>query len=248
MSDIFQILIPYTQKHYRIIMYGYQRVRLTIYGPGSSKIINVPHVENFKMVLSSNTPNQSNIDILLEAEDPVKDEVYNKLKQQLKNLRLYLNLYSENIIEPIQHDSPAIFPEKTKFEETILTSLDELNDKNLPQYHLQSTTQQQILLQTALNELRNEDLFNAFPKLINWLDDNDGKGSSRFCSIRDSCDHGILDKTRAIKKVNDAFPGEFEFEDDTLKRDSEKNKESMKKHLPEVLNHIKRVFKTKYVS
>jgi len=87
-------------------------------------------------------------------------------------------------------------------------------------------------------------MFNGFPKLVNWLDDIDHKGASRFCSLRDVCSHGVTDA--AIKIVNDSFPGEFEFEDNILRRDSQKNIQSMKKHLPEVLDQIKTIFKTRF--
>jgi len=224
-------------------MFGYQRVKLIINSSNEFKIINIPQMNNFKIILSGSASNNSDIDIMLEAEDQIKANVYNNLEQQFKNLKLYLNLYSNNTIDVIPHDSAKIFPDKNKYEGIILNSLDSLKDTKLPNYLNEHTTQQHILLQTALDELQREDIFNAFPKLINWLDDNDSKGSSRFCSIRDSCDHGTLDKHRAIKNVNDKFPNEFEFEDDTLKRDSPKNIISMKKHLPEVLNHIKLVFK-----
>jgi len=229
-------------------MYGYQTVKLVINATGDFKIINIPQMNNFKMILTGRTPSDSGIDILLETEEQTKEEIYSKLQQQLKNLKLYLNLYSENSVDVIPHHSPEIFTDKNEFKKTILPSIDELTDVKLPNYLSQRTTQQHLLLQTALDELKNGDMFNAFPKLINWLDDNDGKGSSRFCAIRDSCDHGTLEKHRAIKKVNDSFPGEFEFEDDTLKRDSQKNIKSMKKHMPEVLDHVKQVFKEKYVN
>ena len=86
-------------------------------------------------------------------------------------------------------------------------------------------------------------MFNGFPKLVNWLDENDHKGASRFCKIRDVCSHGVTDD--AILKVNEYFPGEFEFEDNILRRDSYKNTESMQKHLPEVLRLIESIFKTR---
>lgn len=89
---------------------------------------------------------------------------------------------------------------KNEYEEMILNSLDALKDTKLPNYLNERITQQHLLLQTALDELQKDDMFNAFPKLVNWLDDNDSKGSSRFCSIRDSCDHGTLDEHKAIKK------------------------------------------------
>lgn len=227
-------------------MYGYQTVKLVINATGDFKIINIPQMNNFKMVLTGRAPSDSGIDILLEIEGQTEKEIYSKLQQQLTNLKLYLNLYSENAIDVIAHHSPETFTDKNKFKKTILDSVDELTDVKLLNYLSQRTTQQHILLQTALEELKSGQMFNAFPKLINWLDENDGKGSSRFCAIRDSCDHGTLD--RAIKKVNDSFPGEFEFEEDILKRDSQKNIQSMKKHMPEVLDHVKQVFKKKYVN
>ena len=219
-------------------MYGYQRVKLVINATGDFKIIHIPKMNNFKMVLTGRAPSDSGIDILLETEEQTKEENYSKLQQQFTNLKLYLNLYSENAIDVIPHYSPEILTDKNEFKKIILSSIDVLTDVKLPNYLSQRTTQQHILLQTALNELKIGDMFNAFPKLINWLDDNDGKGSSRFCAIRDSCDHGTLDKHRAIKNVNDSFPDEIEFEDDTLKRDSQKNITSMKKHMPEVLDHV----------
>ena len=84
-------------------------------------------------------------------------------------------------------------------------------------------------------------MFNGFPKLVNWLDENDHKGASRFCKIRDVCSHGVTDG--AILKVNHDFPNEFEFEDNILKRDSFKNEQSIRKHLPEILRLIEFVFK-----
>ncbi len=121
-----------------------------------------------------------------------------------------------------------------------------LKEPTLSEFVNSKHSQQHILLSTALDEVYNDDLFNGFPKLINWLDDNAGEGSSKFCCIRDSCDHGILDKHRAIKNVNAQFPSEFEFEDNVLKRDSKKNIKSMKNHLPEVLDHIKKTFEKQY--
>ena len=229
-------------------MFGYQRIKLIINQLGDLKIVNMPPINDFKIILVGDSPSNSDVNIVLETEAKTEAEIIKNLEQRHKNLKLYLNLYSENVIDVIIHDYPKFFSDKNEFEKIILHSLEKITDVKLPHYLNDRTTQQHILLQTALDELKNGDMFNAFPKLVNWLDDNDGKGSSRFCSIRDSCDHGILDKQRAIKNVNNDFPNEFEFEDDTLKRNSEKNIESMKKHMPEVLNHIKKVFKTKYVT
>lgn len=224
-------------------MYAYQKVRLVI-NEGGPHMIEIPPMNNFKMVLTGNSPNHSNIEIYFEVEGATTDEAQNNLLQEVKNLKLYINLYSDNNVDVIPESGYSAGPDKWK----PITALESLTNDKLSAYLSKRTTQQHLLLQTALDELKNNDMFNAFPKLINWLDENDHKGASRFCSIRDSCDHGTLEKYRAIKKVNDTFPDEFEFEDDILKRDSEKNKESMKKHLPEVMNHIKHVFKTKYVT
>lgn len=229
-------------------MYGIQRVRLIVQYEDKFEYVNIPPLNNFRLVLNGRRPGSAEIDLVLESENESEEEIRKDLAKQFVNLKLFVNLYSDNrITAEAHHQAITDYHGKEGFEKTIENSLDHLADKKLPDYLTKRTTQQHILLQTALEELKNNDLFNAFPKLINWLDDNDHKGSSRFCSIRDSCDHGTLDKTRAIKNVNEGFPGEFEFEDDTLKRDSDKNKEAMKKHLPEVLNHIKQVFQTKYV-
>lgn len=205
-------------------------------------------MDNFKIVLSGRDINKSNMDFVLETEGQTEEIIQKKLQQQIKNLKLYLNLYSNNAVDVQARYSPEAFSDKSSYDQRIRDSLDALRDANLLNYLNGQTTQQHILLQTALEELQRGDMFNAFPKLINWLDDNDGKGSSRFCYIRDSCDHGRLDPNRAIRNLNTDFPGEFEFEDDALKRDSSKNIDSMKRYLLEVLNHIKRVFKRDYVN
>jgi|CXWL01.1.fsa_nt_gi acyl carrier protein len=226
-------------------MFGYQRIKLLIDPKSEFKIINMPQMNNFKIVLTGSARDNSNVDIILEAEDELKENIPKKLEQQCKNLKVYLNLFSDVSVNIVPHDSIKIFPDKLTYETLVLDSLDALKDPHLHDYLNGTTTAQHDLLQIALNELGKKDFFNAFPKLINWLDDNDAKGSSRFCSIRDSCDHGKLD--RAIKNVNDKFPDEFEFEDNILKRDSLKNITSMEKYIPEVLDHIKRIFKAKYV-
>jgi len=229
-------------------MYGFQIIQLIINSSRDFKIFDMSKMDNFKLVLNGRDPNRSDIDFVLEAQGQTPKEIYEKLQKQITNLKLYLNLYSDNAIDIKGRYSPEVFEDKSSYDQRLRDSLGSLRDANLPNYLNGQTTQQHILLQTALEELKRGDMFNAFPKLINWLDDNDGKGSSRFCYVRDSCDHGILDKHRAIKNVNDNFPGEFEFEDDTLKRNSQMNIESMKRHLPEVLEHIKRVFKRDYVN
>lgn len=229
-------------------MFGFQKVRLNIKQSHVHKMIDLSKLKNFKMTLSGRQFSDSLINLLLESEQETLEEIYADLETQFQNLQLYVNLYSNNSVHITKSDSPETFATQEYLEERILHSLDELTDEKIHGYLKKHAPQQYVLLQIALKELDGNDMFNAFPKLINWLDDNDGKGSSRFCSLRDSCDHGILDKHRAIKNVNEMFPGEFEFEDDTLKRDSPKNLESLKNHLPEVLEHIKRVFKTKYIT
>lgn len=229
-------------------MYGFQIIQLIINSSSDFKIFDMSKMDNFKLVLNGRDPNKSDMDFVLEEQGQTQDEIHKKLQKQITNLKLYLNLYSNNAIDVKGRYSPEVFEDKNSYDQRLRDSLDSLRDTNLPNYLNEQITQQHILLQTALDELKRGDMFNAFPKLINWIDDNDGKGSSRFCCIRDSCDHGVLDKDRAMKQVNDRFPGEFEFEDDVLKRDSAKNKESMQKHLPEVLEHIKQVFKRKYVN
>ena len=229
-------------------MYGFQIVQLIINSSSDFKIFDMSKMNNFKLVLNGRDPNKSDMDFVLEAEGQTQDEIHEKIQKQITNLKLYLNLYSDNAVDVKARYSPEVFEDKSSYDQRLRDSLDSLRDANLPNYLNEKTTQQHILLQTALDELKREDMFNAFPKLINWLDDNDGKGSSRFCCIRDSCDHGRLDQNRAMKNTNDRFPSEFEFEDYILKRDSKMNKDSMQRHLPEVLDHIKRVFKRDYVN
>ncbi len=61
------------------------------------------------------------------------------------------------------------------------------------------------------------------------------------------CSHGKVDAKRALKIMTEKFPGEFEIEENILKRDSQQNKDKMNQFLPEVLDHVKRIFKEKYI-
>lgn len=230
-------------------MYGFQLVDLILRSSSDFKIIPVSKLNDFKVILSGRGNKESFVRIMLETESDTLEEIHEKLRQKIDNLKLYVNLYSDNIIDVKVAYSPEIVVDKKYFDEKLLDSLDSMkNDVNLTKYLDKKITQQQELLQLALNELQKGDVFNAFPKLINWLDDNEGKGTSRFCPIRDACDHGVLDASRALKQINEKFPQEFEIEDNVLKRNSSKNIERIKYYLPEVLEHVKKVFREKYVN
>jgi len=90
-----------------------------------------------------------------------------------------------------------------------------------------------------MNAYLKEDYYDAFPKLVNWLEDNK-KIQSKFCSIRDSLSHKSLD--RAKKRVESEFPNEFECEGNIFKRQSEKNRKSIEKYLPELLEQARKAF------
>ena len=228
-------------------MYGYEVVVLRARNGRSFNFMDIPQVDTFKIIVSGK-PDDLRINVLLEAEDSEEMNASDRLKQKLENLKLYLNLFTDYEIDVELKYDPEFYSDKKSLYRSTQNIFESLKEPNLPKFIDSRITQQYVLLQTALDEVFSGDMFNGFPKLINWLDDNDGKGSSKFCSIRDSCDHGILDKNRAIKIVNETFPDEFEFEDDILKRNSQKNIKSMKKHLPEVLEHIKKVFKRDFVN
>ena len=228
-------------------MYGYEVVELHARDGIPFNLMDVPQVDAFKIIVMGNH-DDLRVNILLEAEDSEEMNASDRLVQKLENLKLYLNLFTDYKIDVEIKYGPEFYSDKKSLYRRAQNIFESLKEPNLPKFVDSHITQQQVLLQTALDEVFSGDIFNGFPKLINWLDDNDGKGSSKFCCIRDSCEHGILDKNRAIKKVNETFPDEFEFEDDILKRNSQKNISSMKKHLPEVLEHIKKVFKRDFVN
>jgi len=228
-------------------MYGFSLITLNVSDSQNFRLIDLPQTSTFKIIVNGR-PNDLQINIMLETEGSDNKDVYKKLDQKLKNLKLYLNLFTNYKIDIKKKFSPEVYSDKNEFDKVIHNTLDSLKESNLPNFVNSRVTQQYVILQIALDEVFRGDMFNGFPKLVNWLDDNDGKGSSRFCSVRDSCDHGILDKKRAIKKVNEIFPGEFEFEDDILKRDSQKNKDSMKNYLSEVLDHVKKIFKRDFMN
>jgi hypothetical protein len=223
-------------------MYGYEIVELKNINGRNLRLMELPALTEFNTFVKGNL-DDATLHIILEAESEDKYEVMEKLEQQRKNLKLYLNLITENRLDVISGYEPEIYEKKT-IEKNWQKALDALRDKNISKFTNSRHTQQDIMLQTGLSEVFGGDLFNGFPKLINWLDENDKKGSSRFCSLRDACSHGITDV--AYKKVNDMFPSEFQFEDNILRRDSQKNIQSIKKHLPEVLEQIKEIFKRRF--
>jgi len=227
--------------------FGVQVCTLFLKNSHLFRIFPVSKLNDFKIVISGRDDN-GQLQILLEAEGPVQPEVYEKLQKKLQNLKLYFNLYFHDQIDIKPRYSPEIFAKKEYLDKYLSKTLDVLhNEENLSTYLDKKYTQQHILLETALDELRKGDIFNSFPKLINWLDDNDTKGSSRFCCIRDASSHGALEVDRALKSINKKFPNEFEIEDNILKRNSQKNKDRMNYYLPEVLDHVKRIFKEKYI-
>jgi len=228
-------------------IYGFQIFTIFIRNFQLFRIFPVSKFNDFKIVISGRNENDQ-LQILLEAEGQDQTEVYKKLELKFQNLKLFVDLYFRGEIAIKPRFSAEIFVKKEYRDERLAHTLDVLqNEKNLSSYLDKKYTQQHTLLETALDELQKGDIFNAFPKIINWLDDNDSKGSSRFCSIRDASSHGKLDSDRALKIINEKFPDEFEIEDNILKRNSQKNKDRMHHYLPEVLDHVKRIFKEKYI-
>ena len=230
-------------------MYGFVLISPIFRDQQRFCLIDLPVNNSFKIFFSG-TSHDSQISFMLEAEGSDEQEVQMKLDNKMKNLELYLNLYTNNKIGIKKQYTSNIHWFKKKYDEStgndnIRYYLDSLKEPNLLNFVTGQITQQHIMLQTALSEIFIGDIFNGFPKLVNWLDENDGKGSSRFCSLRDTCNHGITN--RAYKKVNETFPGEFEFEENILKRDSQKNMQSMNKYLPEVIDHVKKVFKRDFI-
>lgn len=226
-------------------MFAYEVVTLRSRKGRSFNFMNIPQVDTFKIIVNG-SHDDLHINVLLEAEDSEEMGAHDRLDQKLENLKLYLNLFTDYEIDVEVKYGPEFYDDKKSLYRYDQNFFEVLKEPNLPKFIDSRITQQYKLLQGALDEVFNGDMFNGFPKLINWLDENDSKGSSRFCSIRDCCSHGKLDI--AMKKVNETFPDEFEFEDDILKRDSRKNLMSMKKYLPEVLEHIKKVFKRDFVN
>ena len=220
-------------------MYGYEIVELKNLNR-NLRIQELPLITTFNVFMKGNL-DDATFHIKLEAEGANKDEIELKLEHQRKNLKLYLNLITQKFVDVIQVDEPKINNEKIIYEENWQKTLELLQDTKISKFVTSRHTQQDIMLQNGLDEVFDNDLFNGFPKLVNWLDDNDHKGASRFCKIRDVCSHGLTDD--AILKVNQDFPGEFEFEDNVFKRDSYKNEQSMRKHLPEIFRLIEDIFK-----
>jgi len=224
-------------------MFGFQIVEIKNFLHDNLRIMELPIISTLNVFVKGHHDN-STFHIILEFEGEDKYQIQSKLEEQQKNLKLYLNLITDSWVTIKSTTEPQFYDKKEINDKYWKTVFEALQDSNLPKFLSSRHSQQDIMLQMGLEEVTDNDLFNGFPKLINWLDDNDGKGSSRFCKIRDVCSHGVTDN--AILKVNEEFPGEFEFEDNILRRDSNKNLQSIKKYLPEVLDQIKDIFKKRF--
>lgn len=225
-------------------MYGYEILKLNILRGGPFRFIDIPQTDAFKIIVTGNVDDLQ-INILMEAEDSDGISAHEKLDQKMDNLKLYLNLFTDYEIDVKSKEAPLFFENKIDFDKEKQKSLDLLKNPNLSNFLNSRFTQQHLMLQNGLDEVFGGDMFNGFPKLINWLDDINGKPSSRFCKIRDVCSHGVTDD--AILKVNEEFPGEFQFEDKIFRRNSQKNIKSMKKYLPEIIEQIRDIFKRDFV-
>ena len=197
-------------------------------------------------LILDNDGGKTSIKILVKSEGNSKEEAINKMTAKIEKLKLYLKLCSNNEVTLGHANTYGIANSDEDFKKELLYSLDDIkNDSELSGYLETPLDSQQKLLMRALDELTNGDILNAFPKLINWLDENAGKGSSRFCCIRDVCSHGRTDE--AVHKVKQDFPDEFDFDQDVFSIDSNLNRQNLNKHLPEVLSHIQKIFLAKYI-
>ena len=220
-------------------MYGYEIIKLKHLHEINLRLSEIPLISSFNVLVKGNS-NDAEFYIKLEAESDSSDGVKEKLEQQRKNLKLYLNLITANYVDVIPGYEPEIHNHKTIHDPEWQKVLESSQNTNVSKFTNNRHTAQDVLLQIGLDQVFGNEKFDGFAKLVNWLDDNDHKGASRFCKIRDVCSHGVTDD--AILKVGETFPGEFEFEDKVLKRDSYKNIDSLNKHLPELLKLIKTVF------
>jgi|GEM_PF-6712973 len=197
-------------------------------------------------LILDNDGGKTSIKILVKSEEDSKEEAINSMTAKIDKLKLYLKVYSNNEVTLGHANTYHAVKNEEEFKKEILHSLDDIkNDSELSEYFTNPLDSQQKLLLRALDELNNGDILNAFPKLINWLDENAGKGSSRFCCVRDVCSHGRTDG--AVHKVKQDFPDEFDFDEDVFSIDSNQNKQNLHKYLPEVFSHIQKTFLEKYI-
>lgn len=150
-------------------MYGYEIVELKNIGR-NLRIRELPLITTFTVFLKGH-PDDATFHIKLQAEGASKDEIELKLEHQRKNLKLYLNLITQKFVDVIQIDEPKINNEKIIYEENWQKTIELLQDTNISKFVTSRYTQQDIMLQLGLDEIFNNDLFNGFPKLVNWLDD-----------------------------------------------------------------------------
>lgn len=124
------------------------------------------------------------------------------------------------------------------FHTNLESLINSISKESFNNYLNNSTDDKEELLIEGIEDNHDRNIVSAFSKLANFLEGTEtGK---KFKPIRDALSHEIVDT--AQEKVEKQFPNEFEFDGKRFKRSSEKNKSSLRKYWPELLDASKTKF------
>ncbi len=199
--------------------------------------------------------------VLNELDTRLKFSV--RLPTHNNNSNVIISLFSDKSFEKEKHkehfDSQYIkiqlyfliyFPEFKiiKYGEPYMCQVLDVTSKwnDLINYLDSELNEQENLLLIALKDLRRVGgIFDGFPKLVTWLDDNKATGISGFCAIRDGLSHGKLD--RAYKSINEQFPDAFDFDENSVLKRNTHNANQLRTYVLQLQHMIDEVFKQKFI-
>jgi hypothetical protein len=149
------------------------------------------------------------------------------------------------IVFNIEIEFLRIYLDIVETRKNVYLEVDELlknvNEQRFHEYLNKPINENEMLLIEALNLYQEGKVFESFPKLVNWLEDNQ-KIQTRFCPIRNCLSHKTVESRN---RVEEKFPNEFEFDEDGIfKRTSSKNHHNLKRYLPELI----KATKTEYIN
>lgn len=116
--------------------------------------------------------------------------------------------------------------------------------KELEDFFNKSVSEKERWLIEAINDFDKGNVFDSFQKLVNWLDDIEGKPATIYCSVRDNLSH--LSTDGAVKKTKSNFPNYFEFEGKTIMKNKH-NEEKLIQIIPDLIKKAQESYSKNFI-
>lgn len=176
----------------------------------------------------------------VEAND--KKELEEKSHQLINKLNLLASIQSGEEIKPFTFRELLVSQELTNID-----SIDNLfygvEPKLFQHFLLDSNFEEFFVLIEAFNDLKNNRIFDAFPKFVNWLDfydyeDGERKPQYKFCVLRTALSHTQLTNADKVKRL---YP-KIEFSGNIFVR-NQHNENILLSLVSELLDAVKKRFR-----